>query len=123
MGTIKSYRDLVAYQEAHKLALQVYEITKLFPPDERFALVDQLRRCAISITSNIAEGFARNTTKDKIQFYTISRGSLCELDSQLLIAKDLKYISEQNHLKCLDQINFVSRLLSGLIKTAPSNQF
>ncbi|MEK7066326.1 MAG: four helix bundle protein [Patescibacteria group bacterium] len=117
---IKHFKDLMAWQESHKLVLSVYKATKLFPADERFALADQIRRCVVSVTSNIAEGFGRNSGRDKLQFYAISRGSLFELESQLLIARDLDYISGEifKNLEC--QINFVSRLISGIIKTAPT---
>lgn len=88
---IKSFTDLNAFKEAHKLALLIYKTTKYFPKEEKFSLIDQMRRAAISITSNIAEGFSRNTIKDKCQFYTLAQGSLSELQSQLLLAKDLGY--------------------------------
>ncbi len=120
---INHFKDLIVYQEAHKLALLIYKCTKTFPQDERFALVDQMRRSAISITSNIAEGFGRNTSKDKIFFYTISRGSLLELESQCMIARDLLYIKEENFKIIENNIYLVAKLLSGLIKTAPARQF
>lgn len=75
---IKSFTDLNAHKEAHKLVLLIYEITKGFPKEERFCLIDQIRRAAVSIVSNIAEGFSRNTTKDKCQFYSLALGSLSE---------------------------------------------
>jgi four helix bundle protein len=100
--------------------LLVYKNTKYFPVDEKFALIDQIRRCVISISSNIAEGFGRNSAKDKLQFYAISRGSLLELESQLLIAKDLRYLKPQD-FNILDlQIVRVSKLIGGLMKSAPA---
>lgn len=118
---ITSFKDLVAYREAHKLVLAIYAETKHFPAEEKFALVNQMQRAAVSITSNIAEGFARNTAKDKVQFYTIARGSLFELDSQLLISRDLGYIHALKYEDFVNQIELVSKLISGLIKSAPSN--
>ena len=85
---IKSFTDLYAWQEGHKLVIMVYKVTKSFPKEEVFGMVSQMRRCVISITSNIAEGFSRNTTKDKVQFYCIAHGSLTELQNQLLAARD-----------------------------------
>ena len=79
MERIKSFTDLIAWQEAHKLALIVYKTTKKFPENEKFGLVSQMRRSAVSITSNIAEGFSRVSKKEKLQFYAIARGSLTEL--------------------------------------------
>ena len=78
---IRSFTDLVAWQEGHKLVLKIYDITKDFPKDELFALNIQMKRCAVSITSNIAEGFSRKSPKEKIQFYAISLGSTTELQN------------------------------------------
>ncbi len=119
---IKSFTDLNAYQEAHKLVLMIYQITKSFPKEERFGLVDQLRRAAVSITSNIAEGFSRNTNKDKCQFYALALGSLSELQSQLLIAKDLKYLNQQTFNLIAQQSIIVRKLLSGLKRIKYQNE-
>lgn len=89
---IKTFEDLDAWKEGQKLVLMIYQITKGFPKEELFVLVSQMRRAAISIISNIAEGFARQSYKEKIQFYSISLGSVTELHSQLLISRDIKYI-------------------------------
>ncbi len=93
MTKIQTFKDLTAWQQAHNLVLFIYKITDSFPKTELFALNTQMRRAAISITSNIAEGFGRSTSKDKRHFYTISKGSLLELDSQIAIANDLQYIT------------------------------
>ncbi len=111
---IKSFKDLFAWQEAHALALMIYKLTDTFPQKEIFGLVSQMRRCAVSISSNIAEGFSRSTSKDKAQFYSISYGSLNELSSQLLIAYDVGLVSDSDFQKIDEQVNTVGKLLNGL---------
>lgn len=90
---IQSFTDLYAWQAGHKLVLSIYEVTQKFPKEELFGLTNQLRRAAVSITSNIAEGFSRSSYKEKSQFYSMALGSLTEIQNQLLIAKDIKYLS------------------------------
>ncbi len=114
VGKIRSFTDLKAWQEAHKLVLMVYEITKRFPRDEIFGLTNQMRRAAVSVTSNIAEGFSRTTNKDKAQFYSISLGSLTELQNQLLIGRDVKYVVEKEFPEIAKQTVLVSKLVNGL---------
>ena len=113
---IKSFTDLVAWKEAHKLALSIYRITENFPDKEKFSLVDQLRRCAVSISSNIAEGFSRQTKKEKLQFYYTSKGSLTELQNQILIARDVGYIENAQFNKIAEQSVVAGKLITGLIK-------
>lgn len=96
---IKSFTDLEAWQEAHKLVLILYKITEEFPKKEIFCLVSQMRRAAISVSSNIAEGFSRNTVGEKCQFYAMALGSLTELQNQLLVARDVKYIDSSEFRK------------------------
>ncbi len=96
---IKSFTDLITWQKAHQLVLSVYVVTKSFPKEEIYSLVDQMRRCAISITSNIAEGFSRKSFKEKVQFYYMSLGSSTELQNQLLVSRDVGYISNENSLR------------------------
>lgn len=118
MDKIKSFTDLIAWQEGHKLVLSVYRITSSFPRSESYALVDQMRRCVVSITNNIAEGFSRKTNKEKGQFYYIALGSTTELQNLLLIARDLKYISQTDFKKLADSTIYVHKLLFGLIKSS-----
>jgi len=113
---IKSFKDLDVWKESHKLVLMIYKITKSFPKDELFGLVSQIRRSAVSITSNIAEGFSRSSYKEKAQFYSISLGSLTELENQLLVAKDIGYIAGNNFNSISDQMISVHRLLNAFIK-------
>lgn len=113
---IRSFSDLKAWQESYKLTLVIYEITNKFPKEEIYSLTSQMRRAVISISSNIAEGFSRSTSKDKIQFYTIAQGSLTELHSQIMIAKGLNYIHEADVERSLNQLTLVGRLIFGLKK-------
>ena len=94
---IQSYKDIIAWQKSHKLVLLIYKYTDNFPKSELFALVSQIRRAAVSVPSNLAEGFKRKSKNDSIHFYNISQGSLEELRYQLLLSKDLKYISEEEY--------------------------
>lgn len=114
---IHSFTDLHAWKEGHKLVLSIYKLTEEFPKEERFALVDQLRRCSVSITSNIAEGFSRYGKLEKKQFYRIALGSLTELQNQLLIARDLEYISKEDFQKLAGMTVSESRMINGLIKS------
>lgn len=114
--TIRSFTDLNAWKEGHTLVLFIYKLTKSFPKEEQFGLTNQIRRAVVSITSNIAEGFSRSSYKEKSQFYSMSLGSLTEVQNQLIVAKDLKYITPEEFKKTLDQTITVSKLINGLIK-------
>jgi four helix bundle protein len=120
MEKVKNFTDLIAYKKSHALVLEIYSLTKKFPPDEKFALTNQMRRSAISITSNIAEGFSRNSSKDKAHFYAISKGSLTEIHSQILISKDLKYVCESDFNSTVMKIEECCKIISGLIRSAIS---
>lgn len=113
---IKSFLDLDAWKEGHKLVLEVYLITKSFPKQETFGLSSQMRRCAVSITSNVAEGFSRQSYKEKIQFYFIAQGSVTELQNQFIISKDIEYISLEKFNLLFSQAVIVHKILNGLIK-------
>ncbi len=117
---INNFTDLKVWQEAHKLALIIYQITKDFPADEKFGLISQIRRAVVSITSNIAEGFSRISSKEKLQFYNISRGSLTEVENQLLLAKDLKYVTDVQFTEVYKQLIFVHKLLNSFLKSTRS---
>lgn len=118
---IKSFTDLVAWIKGHELVLKIYRITKQFPRDEIFGITNQMRRCVVSITSNIAEGFSRKSYKDKVQFYYIALGSLTELQNQLLITKDIKYIDIATFKVLADKTVVVHKLINGLIKSSKSH--
>lgn len=117
---IRSFTDLIAWKESHRLALMIYKVTDKFPDKEIYSLVSQMRRCSVSITSNIAEGFSRQGVKEKIQFYYMAKGSLTELQSQLLIARDLKYLPKENFDDLAKQTILTSKLIVGLIKSLKS---
>ena len=114
---IKSFTELIAWQKGHELVLAIYKITGEFPTKETFSLVDQMRRAAISITSNIAEGFSRQGLKEKIQFYYMSLGSLTELQNQLLIARDVGYLSKEKFQDLAQRTVEVGKVVNGLIKS------
>lgn len=114
---ITSFTDLVVWQEGHKLVLLVYRLTKNFPKEETYGIIDQMRRCVVSITSNIAEGFSRQTKKEKVQFYYMALGSVTELQNQLLIVRDLEYINHEQFKEIAYQTIKIHKLLNGLIKS------
>ena len=118
---IQSFTDLNAWKEGHKLVIDIYKITKHFPSEEKFGLTDQIRRCSVSITSNIAEGFSRRTTKDKAQFYYMSLGSLTELQNQLIIVRDINYVTKKDFDLLAAQTVVVSKLINGMIKHVKKN--
>jgi four helix bundle protein len=104
LGKIKSYKDLLIWQKGIEITEKVYLITNNFPENELFSLTNQIRRTSVSISSNIAEGFGRNSTKSYMNFLKISRGSLYELETQLIIADRLNYISDNELLKSINDL-------------------
>lgn len=116
-NTIRSFTDLNTWKEGHLLVLAIYKMAKLFPSDEKFGLINQIQRASVSITSNIAEGFSRNSNKEKVQFYYTALGSLTEVQNQLLISKDLAYIDSSLFKEISQKTVIVSKLLNGLIKS------
>ncbi len=114
---IYKFTDLAVWQEGHKLVLMIYSLIKQFSIDERFGLADQLKRAAVSVTSNVAEGFTKKSAKEKNQYYSRSVGSLTEIQNQLIIGKDIDVISKENYLKITEQSLIVHKLLNGLIKS------
>lgn len=112
------FTDLIAWQNSHSLSLSIYRITESFPHHELFSLTNQMRRCSISITSNIAEGFSRKGKKEKQKFYFIALGSITELQNQLMLARDLGYI-DLSKFNQVYQLTITShKLVNGLIKSA-----
>lgn len=117
---IKSFTDLNVWKESHALVLQVYKLTSNFPKEETFVLVSQMRRCVVSVSSNIAEGFSRQSFKEKVQFYSMSLGSITELQNQLLIARDLGFITSEDFKLLAEKSVVVHKLLNGIIKSSRS---
>ncbi|WP_343747314.1 four helix bundle protein [Fluviicola sp.] len=114
---ISSYRDLIVWQKGIELAVNVYSLTKNFPDDEKFALSNQVKRCVTSIPANIAEGYGRQSSKSYSQFMKISRGSLFELETHLLLAEKLGFIQNNElyaHVK--EQITEEGKMLNAFIK-------
>ncbi len=114
--TIKSFTDLDAWREAHALAVMIYKATKHFPKEETFALTSQIRRAATSVSANIAEGFSRKTSADREHFYTMSLGSLTELQSHLMISRDVGYMILDDFKLVSTQSIKVHKILTGLIR-------
>ncbi len=114
---IKTFRDIKVWQKAHELVLNIYKITVKFPSEEKFALSSQIRRAIISVASNVVEGFKRKSLKDRVHFYNIADASLEEVKYQLLVAKDLKYINENNYCEVIQLAEEVSKMLNAWIKT------
>jgi four helix bundle protein len=112
---IRSYRDLIAWQKAFALGLDVYEITTKFPDHERFGLTVQLRRGVVSIASNIAEGYGRGSRLDYVRFLKVARGSLYEIDTQLLFAVQFKYLTQDVYAGVKEKLDESERVLAGLI--------
>ncbi len=114
---LKNYKELNVWQKSYELCLKIYRITAKFPNEEKYGLTSQIRRSAVSIPSNIAEGYGRKTTVDYIRMLYISYGSVCELETQILLAGDLGFI-EKGELGTLKKdIAEVERMLKALIKS------
>jgi four helix bundle protein len=114
---IKNFEELEVWQKAHELTLMVYKITKDFPPEEKFGLVSDMRRAAVSIENNIAEGFGRRTTKDFINFLYKSFGSLFETRSMTRVGKDLQFINLNQFNELMGKIQSIHMMLNKLISS------
>lgn len=117
---VKSYRDLIVWQKSIGLVKSVYTITNCFPREELYGLTSQVRRSAVSVPSNIAEGCGRGTTKDYMYFLRISFGSLFELQTQLIIAKELGYVSEEKICPIFGLSSEIEKMIAVLIKKLES---
>ena len=114
---LKSYKELKVWEKAYQVCLDLYQITRNFPQEEKYGLTSQIRRAAISIPSNIAEGYGRKTTGEYIQALYVAYGSLCELETQILLAVGLGYLSSEKNTVFQKEIGDVERMLRGLIKS------
>lgn len=113
---IRNFTDLEAWKAAQALAVHVYSLTKKYPKDEIFGIVNQMRRAAVSVPSNIAEGFSRGSAKEKAQFYAIAKGSATELHAQLLLSKEINYISGSDLKMSEELMVHTNKLLTGLLR-------
>ena len=116
----ESYRDLIAWRKAMELVTEIYGSTRAFPQDERYGLTNQLRRAAVSVPSNIAEGQARFSRKEFHHFLSHARGSLVEIETQLMIAQNLGYLPTKQVKALLDRTTELGRVLNGLIASIKS---
>ena len=117
MTTVNSYRELLIWKKGMDITEKVYQLTKIFPTDELYGLTSQIKRCSISIPSNIAEGYGRNSTKSYLHFVRIARGSLFELETQLLLANKLNFIkNEEDYSTIMNLITEESKMISSFIK-------
>ena len=114
---INNFYDLEAWKISHGLVLEIYKITKSFSKEEMYGITSQIRRAASSITANIAEGFARYHFKDKIRFYYQARASVAEVQSFLILSRDLNYINDSECKNLLDHGDQVRQLINGLIRS------
>jgi four helix bundle protein len=113
---MKNYKQLEVWQNSRKLAVHVYRQTARFPTSEAFGLVAQMRRAAISVASNIAEAHGRDSSKDRVRVFGLARGSLFELEMQVLISGDLGFLSERQSEILVDAVNILARQLNALIR-------
>lgn len=114
---VKTYKDLIAWQKAFQLGLAIYRVSASLPDHERFGLTIQLRRGAVSVASNIAEGYGRGSTVDYIRFLKVARGALYELDTQLLCSLELGYLDSKVHEDVESMLGETERVLAGLIRS------
>lgn len=113
----RSFKELIVWQKSMELAVHIYSTTGQFPREETFGLTSQMRRSAVSVPSNIAEGYGRNTTGELIQFLGHARGSLAELETQVLLAIELKFVNPAVGQETSDLIEEIGRLLTGFRKS------
>ena len=114
MGKINSFKELVVWQKSCELAVSIYKLTSSFPSTE-FSLTGQLRRSAISVPSNIAEGWSRNSTKEFVNFLHISRGSLAELETQLIISAEVGHINQESLNVIMNSVQEIGKMINSMI--------
>ena len=114
---LKTYKELMVWQKAFRLCARVYAVSARFPREERFGLTAQIRRAAVSVPSNIAEGYTRGTTRDYLRFLAIASGSLAEVETQLLLAEELQFSPSESLRQLLDAREETDRMLNALIRS------
>ena len=112
---VRNFQDLEVWRKAHALVLEIYAITKRFPQDERYGLISQMRRAAVSVPANITEGFRKKGTRDKLNFYNVAQASLDELYYYVILSRDLGYQKDNSDL--IERIEETARMLFGLCKS------
>lgn len=112
-----NFKELLVWQKSINFVTEIYELTNGFPKSEMYGLTSQIRRASISIPSNIAEGNSRRSVADYLQFLKIARGSCAEVETQLIIAQNLKFLNEEHYLKLNQDIIEISKMLNGLINS------
>ena len=117
---LRNYKELKVWQKSYQLCLDIYKITKIFPKEEIYTLTSQIRRAAISVPSNIAEGYGRKSTPEYIRFLYIAYSSNCELETQILLSGDLGYINAEKSKNLQKDIGEAERMLKALIKSLES---
>jgi four helix bundle protein len=117
---LKNYKELKVWQKSYQLCLEVYKITRTFPIEEKYGLTSQIRRPAVLVPSNIAEGYGRKTTPEYIRSLYVAYGSNCELETQILLSYDLGYIKAENIKKIQNDIGEIERMMKALIKSLES---
>ena len=117
MNKINTVEDLEVFKRSHNLALRIYKLTEIFPQSEKFGLISQMRRAAASIATNLIEGSHRLSSKEFRQFTSISRGSAGELKYHLLLSRDLGYLPEKDHSLLRNELEEISKMLNGLVKS------
>ena len=115
--SFKSYRDLEVWKRAMKLVKRIYQVTSRFPAEERFGLTNQIRRAAVSIPSNLAEGHARSGAAEFSRFISISMGSVAEVETQVLLSVDLSYSNGEQATEILTELDEIGKMLRGLSKS------
>ena len=114
---LRNYKDLKVWQKSYQLCLEIYRTTDVFPKNENFGLTSQMRRSALSIPSNVAEGYGRKTTPEYVRSLSIAYGSTCELETQLLLSGDLGYLDKESLSGLQRDIREVERMMKALIKS------
>ncbi|MBA4159298.1 MAG: four helix bundle protein [Gemmatimonadetes bacterium] len=122
MAALKSYRDLEVWKKSIDLAEKIYQVSRSFPPEERFGLTSQVRRAAVSIPANVAEGAARTGTGEFLQFLSVARGSLAEVETFLILAERLQMLAQAELRVLLDQTAEIGKMLGGLQRSLRSRR-
>ncbi len=121
MEKTKTFKELIVWQKSHKLVLEIYKVTKVFPKEEVYALTNQIRRASVSIAANIAEGYKKKTKASKLNFLNISEGSLEEVKYYIILSKDLEFITEKEFYQLEGITEEVGRLISGYSSAISKN--